>query len=125
MASVTKMHTLFNHSSTLWFAQQASLTQALLASRSVRVAGNITVCSARNAAVALNLSMACARKREDGLQSIGSHSLSCAMSKTLSVHVVNSEMVCSAMIDLMKATLRSVVLRGKIAQRTYLMSVGV
>lgn len=125
MASVTKMHTLLNLSSTLWFAQTTLFRQALFALRSVREAGNIMASSVQNAVVASNSSMVCAGKREDGSQSIESHSLRRALSKTLSVHRVNSEKVCSAMINLMKATLRPQVLLGKIAQQTYLMSVGV
>ena len=91
--------------------------------RSVGVVGNIMVPSVRNAAVVTNLSMVCAREREDGGQTTESHSLSYVMSRTLSAHLVNSEKVYSVMINLNKATHRPEVLLGRIAQQIYLMYV--
>ena len=98
---------------------------ALFALRIVKVAGKISVLYAGNARVATNLRMVFARKREDGGQTSKSQSLRRAMYKNLSAHLVNSEKVCSAMINLNKVTHRPQVLLGRIAQQTYLMSVEV
>ena len=125
MASVTKMHTLLNLSSTLRFAKKASLRLALFALRIVKVAGKILVLYAGNARVVTNLSMVCAREREDGGQTSKPQSLRRAMYKNLSAHLVNLEKVYSAMINLNKVTHRPQVLLGRIAQQTYLMSVEV